>query len=258
MKGSSRISFDNFYESLYGNDRWPELKDALLRDSIHFELNAGLRKSYYLDYASVIAASMLPITDGDAILDACAAPGGKTLVLAGRMGENCTLVSNERSAARRSRLKRVIEDHLSLEVQERITVTSHDATKWGMYQKDHYDAILMDIPCSSERHVLHKPEELKKWSPSRTKQLGKQGYAFLASAMQAVKIGGYVLYSTCALSQLENDAVISKAYKKGKYHFDVVNITPEIGEQTEHGWMVLPDRCDGKGPMFFTLLQRTQ
>ena len=108
-----------------------------------------------MDGASILAAQALDPQPGDDILDLCAAPGGKSLMLAEKIAEAGTLVANDRSASRRGRLKRVLESYIPNPVRERIRVTGHDATKWCVFETEAYDRILLDAPCSSERHVLH-------------------------------------------------------------------------------------------------------
>ena len=96
---------------------------------------------------------------GDRVLDMCAAPGGKSLLLAEAMGDAGRLVANELSPTRRAKLKTILEDCLPGEQRKHIQVTGHDATRWGLHEPDHYDRVLLDAPCSSERHVLGKEKE---------------------------------------------------------------------------------------------------
>lgn len=166
------ITFDSFY-SFYFPGRWEALKEALLKEPVKEAYGKGLLKPYYLDEASVFTAMALDVQEGENILDLCAAPGGKTLILAGQIGETGRITANDRSSARRSRLKNVISEHLPEETAARITVTGHDAAKWCLYEKDAYDRILLDAPCSSERHVLTSPPHLAKW--------GKQGQSIFQS-----------------------------------------------------------------------------
>ena len=79
-------AFEAYYAALFG-DRWQALRTALLQETqpVAFSVRGG--KPYYLDQASIYAAQALPPIDEGSYLDMCAAPGGKTLVLASRMGE---------------------------------------------------------------------------------------------------------------------------------------------------------------------------
>lgn len=68
----------------------------------------------------------------------------------------------------------------------------------------------MDAPCSSERHLLSKNQEMLSWTPRRTKNCALRQRALLQAALFAVREGGLVVYSTCSISRAENDGVISK------------------------------------------------
>lgn len=240
---------------MYGS-RWESLKHSLLETSKPIEYSKNLTKSYFLDEASVLVASLLPIQPKDDVLDMCAAPGGKTLVLATSLGKSGTLTANDRSSSRRARLHRVLNDHLHEEHRMLVKVTSHDATKWSLYETDAYDAILLDAPCSSERHVIQDPKALSQWSPSRTKRLAQQQFAMLVAALDAVRVGGHILYSTCSISVHENQEVIKKLHTRRPGRFFEVEFDLPYSEALEHGSMILPDTSDNRGPLYASLLRR--
>jgi 16S rRNA C967 or C1407 C5-methylase (RsmB/RsmF family) len=166
------------------------------------------------------------------------------------------LVANERSAARRKRLRRVLDEHLPAEIRDRISVTGHDAARWGLYETDAYDRILLDVPCSAERRLLSAPRHLKHWSPARTRHLATQAFAMLAAAIDAARAGGLILYSTCALSPAENDGVIDKAQKKRAGRYRVRSAEVPWAEPTRHGYHILPDTAEGRGPIYLSLLEK--
>jgi 5-methylcytosine rRNA methyltransferase NSUN4 len=251
--------FDRFYSGLIG-PRWPVLREALLSSPSYTELGQPLKKSYFLDRASVIAAKALCTGPDDIVLDMCAAPGGKTLVLAGALTGSGKLIANERSSARRARLIRVIDEHLDKIVQSKIKVTGHDARKWGMHQQDVYDRILLDIPCSSERHIIGSQKHLERWTEARTRNLAGQAYAFLVAGITALKPGGTLLYCTCSISDLENDEVIRKFMKKKKNTAEVVLPSPApgaAGEQSDFGLKIWPDIEEGSGPIYYAILRKS-
>lgn len=248
-------TFDSFYQSMYGQ-RWPTLREALLKPSNPIPFSEGLTQSYYLDEASILAARSLPISDGDIVLDMCAAPGGKTLVLATSLQTKGLLISNDRSSQRRGRLRKVVDHYLPEEIRSRVTITSHDATKWGLYEQERYDAVLLDAPCSSERHVLQDPKALAQWSPSRTKHLAIQQFAMLAAALEAVKLGGYILYSTCSISSKENEEIIQKLEKKRDGRYEEIAIDGPFAQKLSHGSIILPDTEGGRGPLYYCLLRK--
>ncbi len=248
-------SFDTHYSAIY-QERWEGLKEALLQPTNPIAHADGLLQPYFLDEGSLIVASLLPVKPGQTLLDMCAAPGGKSLTLAKALAGEGLLVLNDRSSERRSRLKRVVETHLPPSLREIVKITSHDGRKWGLYEQEFYDGILIDAPCSSERHLLQNPKLLKKWSPSRGKRLAIDQFAFLAAALEAVKIGGYLLYSTCSINPIENEEVLAKLFKRRPSRFSEIPLEVDVGERRPYGYAILPDRAQGMGPLYFALLRR--
>ncbi|HTX71337.1 MAG TPA: 16S rRNA methyltransferase, partial [Rectinemataceae bacterium] len=119
-----------------------------------------------------------------------------------------------------------------------------------------YDAILLDAPCSSERHVLADARALEEWSPARSRNLAARQWALLSSAFLMLKPGGCLVYSTCSLAPQENQGVVARLEGKygGEFDFD----PPEDGrcERAGAGMLMLPDRAGGAGPMFVCRLSK--
>ncbi len=229
-------------------------------------------KYYLLDPASVMVAQSLPIKPGDRVLDMCAAPGGKSLILAEKLFANLDtpggeLVCNELSQPRRERLKYILQNYVPREKREGIYIKGIDGQLYGKREPEGYDAILLDAPCTGERHLLEDTSEFKKWTFKRSKNNAVRQFSLLSSAWHALKSGGYLMYSTCSISSAENDEVIKKL--QGRRAIEVIrpkhleSIT--FIEKTEHGYQILPDKnwptdsiaFSGAGPMFFSLIRRT-
>jgi len=245
------MDFFDYYEKLFG-DRWPALLESLKGEGCATELRFGEGlEPYYLDEASVFAAKALGVEPGDDVLDMCAAPGGKTLVIASQLKGEGSLQSNDRSPDRRLRLQHVIENSLPESWRSVIKVTGYDGMKFGLHKKECFDRILLDAPCSSDRHVLNSPAHLEVWSAKRVKRLSVEQGALLASAVDALKPGGTVVYGTCALSPLENDDVVRKILKKRpSMRFVQIEDLLEGADRTEFGVHILPDRSQGRGPIY--------
>jgi 16S rRNA (cytosine1407-C5)-methyltransferase len=247
--------FERYYTALYGN-RWSTLRESLLLEGAPLPYSKGyslsLLKPYLLDRASVLAAQSLRLSGDGPILDACAAPGGKSLVIASLMGPHATLLSNEKSGERRRRLAKVLDEHLPQGIRERVTVSGFDAAAAGGKMREHsrFAAILLDAPCSSERHVIASGKALAEWSPARPRFLAKRQWALLSAAFLLLQSGGSLVYATCALSPEENDGVASRLLEK--YEDAVLPDPPEFseGEETRYGRIILPDVCGGMGPMY--------
>ncbi|MBQ7969809.1 MAG: RsmB/NOP family class I SAM-dependent RNA methyltransferase [Treponema sp.] len=270
LQGAS--GFDEYYSSIYG-ERWNSLKESFLKESQSVEWKVpGSQKSYFLDSASVLAAVSLPLENSKNILDLCAAPGGKTVVIASRMPSDAVLSSNERSPDRKHRLSVVVQTCLPPEINKNVKVSCSDGSTWCTRQTECFDTILLDAPCSSERHVYNDSKYLNQWSLSRIKTVTTEQWALLSCAFRLLAPGGTLLYSTCALCPQENDEMIRrliKKFNKEKETFTFLepnlrNIDlstfsdvklPEF-ERTEFGYQILPDKSNGAGPIYFCLIKK--
>ena len=146
-----------------------------------------------------------------------------------------------------------------------------------------YDKVLLDAPCSSERHVIHAhtkakqggrvADEMVSWRSGHSKKMAKTQASLLMTALRAVRVGGSVLYATCSLSNEENDGVVDKVAelvqkerKKLGVKWNLAVRSASLAEKglerwaepTKHGWIVLPDHAgEGKwGPLFFASLEK--
>lgn len=281
MKQSQKNKNDNFrgaegFEIYYSNlykERWQSLRKSLFEENQSVEYKVpGAEKSYYLDSASIFAAMSLPVEGSKKLLDLCAAPGGKTLVLASRMDDDATLSSNERSPERKNRLLTVVQTCLPENISSRINVSCSDGSTWCTRQSECFDRILLDAPCSSERHVILDSKYLNMWSLSRIKTVTMEQWALLSCAYRLLEKDGIMLYSTCALCPQENDGMIERLYKKfNKNNDSFILLEPEpdkkiIGtctdfifpdfEKTKYGFMILPDKQNGAGPIYFSIIKK--
>lgn len=264
--------FENYYSNLFAN-RWPAIKESFLqeKDSVEYKV-LGAEKSYFLDSASVFAALCLPLKNCDKILDLCAAPGGKTIVLASRMENQAFLYANERSSERKRRLDTVIKTCLPESISQRIKTSCSDGALWCKKESEVYQRILLDAPCSSERHVIVDPKYLNEWSAARIKTVSMEQWALLSCAYRLLEVGGILLYSTCALCPEENDNMIEKLYKKFNKNgdaFELLEACPHLQEisefskielpsyeKTKYGYQILPDLQNGAGPIYFSIIKK--
>jgi len=253
-------AFEEYYHNLFG-DRWPRLRESLLMPAASVQYSEGLAKPYMMDRASIFAAASLRLPDTGIVLDACAAPGGKSLVLASRLAGEVQLLCNELSSERRRRLKNVLDEHLDEGKRRQVTVSGFNAARLGGKKTEwnRFDAIILDVPCSSERHVIQSTKALAEWRPARPRSLSLRQWSLLSAAFLLLKPGGSLVYVTCALSPEENDGPVSKLMEK---YFQ--NIKPDevdyttwtYGENTKYGRLILPDVSDGMGPMYITRLKK--
>lgn len=259
MKAKNKLcgaaGFETYYRGLFG-ERWRVLKQALLQPVNHYALTEGLLQPFYLDKASYFAACALPPLEEGTCLDMCAAPGGKTLVLLTQVfGAAVALQANELSLDRMRRLQTVLAEHINPTRLANVTVTHYDGAVMARYGREKYDRILLDAPCSSERHVLTDEKYLGQWTQARIKNLSIRQWALLSSAFLLLKEGGFLVYSTCALSHAENNDVIDKLLTKYPNAAVIEQEPFELCEFAKHGLMFLPDKT-GYGPLYYSLIKK--
>jgi NOL1/NOP2/sun family putative RNA methylase len=169
--------------------------------------------------------SMLPVLalnpqKDESILDLCAAPGGKTAQIALMMGGQGTVIANDKSFGRLRALR---------STQERLGLFNLALSAWDGQQLWHksrgiFDRVLADVPCSCEGTV-RKTGTLGYEQEDTTyrKHLHQTQKQLLLQALQLVKVGGTVVYSTCTFDPDENEAVLAHAFQK---YGDLIELLP--------------------------------
>lgn len=166
---------------------------------------------YPLNRSSLLPILWLSPQPGENILDACAAPGGKTLSIANQIDLNKTLlIANDPSFPRFKRLRTAIK----LFGYPDISTWRFPAQAIAGNCQYTFDKILLDAPCSSEKHVFNSKRHLKIWSPNRIKKLSELQLSLIGSLLPLLRSGGTLIYSTCALTPEENERVIAKVLEK--------------------------------------------
>lgn len=161
--------------------------------------------AYYIQEPSAMCA--IPLMDpkpGEIILDLCAAPGGKSTGLAGRMQDEGLLVANEIIPSRAKILSQNIE---RLGVKNAI-VTNEAPDTLAEHFPLFFDKILVDTPCSGEG-MFHKDDTaIQEWSPEHVSMCADRGAMILDYADTMLCPGGVLVYSTCTFAPAENEEQI--------------------------------------------------
>jgi 16S rRNA (cytosine967-C5)-methyltransferase len=145
---------------------------------------------------------------GRAILDCCAAPGGKTLILAER-NPNARIVACESNAQRLTQLRtrlNAIEDRLECRLVDVTLLADVSA----------YDMVLADVPCSGTGTLGRNPEIRHRLRPEDITRQADRQQAILRAALRAVRPGGQVIYSTCSLEPEENEQVVTAVLSESR------------------------------------------
>jgi 5-methylcytosine rRNA methyltransferase NSUN4 len=257
--------FEDYFKSVY-KDRWPAIFSALKIETKHvqrpnsfFKTDSEILQFYKMDPASILVARALEVSENEKILDLCAAPGGKSLILAEALNSTGELISNEFSNSRRERLVRVFKEYIPMNLRTNIFVKGQDGNQFGLKMPDHFDGVLADVPCSGERHLLENKSEFEKWTIRRSQNLAVRQFSLLSSAWLTCKPTGRIVYSTCSISPIENDDVIRKLVKRREVQIlrpDFLNSISDVNlEKTEFGYQILPD-VSGCGPMYFSVMRK--
>jgi 16S rRNA (cytosine967-C5)-methyltransferase len=135
------------------------------------------------------------------ILDCCAAPGGKTLILAERNPTAC-IVACESSAPRLEQMRKRLAS-----LGDRVECRLGDAT--ALTEEAVYDLALADVPCSGTGTLGRNPEIRHRLRPDDLARQAEQQRAILTAALRSVRPGGCVVYSTCSLEPEENEQVVA-------------------------------------------------
>ncbi|XP_051554758.1 5-methylcytosine rRNA methyltransferase NSUN4 [Myxocyprinus asiaticus] len=234
--------------------------------------SSGLLGYYLLDAASVLPVLALDVQPGQTVLDLCAAPGGKTLALLQTHTVDF-LWANDLSGSRTARLRRTLQSYLPKEFleEDKIHITSIDGRKLGLTEEKSFDRVLVDVPCTTDRHSV-MVEENNLFKRSRTKerqQLPLLQTQLLVAGIQATRKGGDIVYSTCSLSQLQNECVVQQAISLAleelgitvqvqdlrwftQRFFDSFHFAPQLNV----GELVLPHLCANFGPIYLCKLRR--
>lgn len=188
------------------------------------------------DIAASLPARLVP-KDATRVLDACAAPGGKTMQLAAA-GHKVTAL--DRNKSRLGRLRDNLErTKLEAEIVEGM-LEDHRA--------DPYDAVLIDAPCSSSGTYRRHPEVLYRARPRVIADMAEVQARLLDAAVPLVRAGGNLVYATCSLEPEEGELQV-RAFLKRHADFKLQPV-PTIGEFAPSGdgwWRILPSAMRNVG-----------
>ena len=181
--------------------------DPQTRPGLSAYHDAGL---YYLQEPSAMApAELLGALPGEKILDLCAAPGGKTTQIAGKLAGKGLLVCNEIHPKRAQILAQNVE---RMGIANAL-VLNETPQRLETFFPDYFDRILVDAPCSGEGMFRKEEAAVTDWSPETVAMCARRQGEILCSAAKMLRPGGRLVYSTCTFSPEENEGTISDFLK---------------------------------------------
>jgi len=171
---------------------------------------------YIQDPATTLAPCMAEIKGGERILDMCAAPGGKALILAERLKGSGKLVAADRSAKRQELTRENFENR---DLNCEIVVGSANKLR---FPAESFDIILADVPCTNTGVFRHKPDALWRFKKADLNDTLELQLSILEKAAELIASGGQIIYSTCSIEEEENQMQIEKFLAKNT-NFRLVN-----------------------------------
>ena len=209
-------------------------------DSVYY-VNSGLiinskefkeGKIIAQDASSYLAAKNLGVKPNDLVLDICAAPGGKTAVLAEEMENKGEIIAIDIHQHK----KKLIEENmkkLGIDIVKATVLDARNVNKQGRK----FDKILVDVPCSGYGVIRKKPEILYTKNRENVEELASLQLEILNSAADILKNGGELIYSTCTIISQENTENVEKFLNERKeFKVKTLNIPENVsGEYDKLG-----------------------
>ena len=161
---------------------------------------------YFQDEASQLVAGTMEVKPRERVLDLCAAPGGKTTLMADRAGVHAFIVAADRSPARMATVVSTMRLHELKSIRPVIV----DATEPLPFAREIFDRVLVDAPCSGTGTLRANPEIRWRLALSDFANFAVQQKRIVSRAVEVLKPGGRLVYSTCSVEREENEEVIER------------------------------------------------
>ncbi len=188
--------------------------------------------AYYVQEASSMfiehmLKNVLLDKKGLRVLDLCAAPGGKSTLIASLLDKDSLLISNEVIRTRAS----ILDENMTRWGHMNTWVTSNDPRDLGRL-KGYFDVVVVDAPCSGSGLWRKDPRALDEWSQANVQMCGERQQRILADVWPALKQDGILIYATCSYSPQEDEQILD--WLAGEYKVE----TPELAVPGE--WNIVP------------------
>lgn len=182
--------------------------EPIIADSGNYIGTDDFREGRYSvqSLSSIEAIEHLSPQPGSAVLDMCAAPGGKSCAMAEIMGNKGTITACD-VYEHRLELINAQAKRLGIDIIETALM---DGTVFKSELENSYDYVLADVPCSGLGVIQSKPEIKLNTDVSKYEELTEIQYKILENAVKYAKDGAYIEYSTCTINKDENDKVIER------------------------------------------------
>ncbi len=205
-------------------------------------------RTYVQNPSSMVPPLVLDPQPGEEVLDLAAAPGSKTLQMAAMMGNEGRIGAVEAVRSRFFKLRANLERGGAKNVQ---TYLKDGAKVWRSCS-ERFDRVLLDAPCSGEGlFQVGDAQSFAYWSAKKISEMARKQRRLLHSAIQCLRPGGVLVYSTCTFAPEENEAIVSRALEKFSGVLEVEEISLDM-----HG--VEPGLVEWQGTVFNEALSRAR
>ena len=224
--------------------------DPESRPGLHPYHEAGV---YYLQEASAMApVTLLDPQPGERICDLCAAPGGKSTQIAGRLEGEGFLLCNEYSPKRAKILSRNIE---RLGIANAL-VTNETPQNLAKHLKGYFHRVLIDAPCSGEGMFRKEEAAVTDWSRETVEMCARRQAEILDAGSQLVCPGGRLVYSTCTFAPEENEQAIAAFLERHPEFYPETVAAPWFAAVGNGSFRLWPHQLLGEGH-FAAVLRRS-
>ena len=208
--------------------------------------------SYYVQEASSMFLEqflnfILPTFDKPIVLDLCAAPGGKSTLIASLLPDDGLLLSNEINRQR----SHILAENIRKWGSGNVMVTCNDPKSFESLP-DFFDVIVIDAPCSGEGMFRKDPSAIDEWSLKNVQICAERQKKIISDVWGSLKEDGIIIYSTCTYNKEENEEILKWVSKN--YEIEIIKIPIpkewnicEISEEDIYGYRFYPQRLQGEG-----------
>lgn len=221
---------------------------------------------YYVQEASSqflshVAKTTFPKDQPLRVLDLCAAPGGKSTLLASELNDDSLLVSNEVIRTR----AHILAENIAKWGKANVVVTNSDPENFNKL-KGFFDVIVIDAPCSGEGLFRRDPELTKEWSPENVNLCSARQRRIVLHIWSSLKEGGMIVYSTCTFNKQENEENLAWLRTQVEFEsvkleipeeWNIIQSVTKIGNGELYGYRFYPHRIKGEG-FFISVLRKTE
>ena len=216
--------------------------------------------AYYVQEASsmLTAHALRQVVDFHArlkILDLCAAPGGKSTLLLAHMNQNSVLLSNEVIRARVN----ILKENIHKWGYPNALISNHEAEDFAALN-GFFDVVLIDAPCSGEGLFRKDENARREWSLENVQLCSARQRKIVANAVELLREGGILLYSTCTYNAQENMDNVRWIAEQFDCESLLINLPSNWGvverkENNQYGYQCYPHLLKGEG-FFFSVLKK--